>query len=245
MKSLKEKWDKKAQHYNRYTDDPNTLESTICNYIQEAGIMLNGQHILDVGCGTGAYTLRIAQKAQTVDAVDISPAMLAILNEDAQKIGLTNITTYPSSWEAYPLEAKHYDIAIATMFPALKKDTHFQKMHDAAITKLFLGWDGKEGTELIESLFRAHHATYHPPNSASRLKQWLDSKQIPYKVITHTEEKTRIRPFEEAIQNYTWHLTARGLPPDREKIISVLKKYLNAQGEVVERAFNYFNLVIW
>jgi len=245
MKTLVEKWNKKAQHYNRYTPDDSVLEALICQKIADAGIRFTDKTILDIGCGTGAYTLRIAQHATHIDAVDISPEMLRILREDAGKIGLENISTHAQSWEAYPLPDTLYDIAVATMFPALKEERHFQKMHDAAATKLFLGWGGKRGTELIEALFQTHGGTYRPPNSATVLKAWLDKEKHPYQLIEHTEEKIRIKPWEEAIENYSWHLKVRGMPPDREKIIEVLEQYRNEQGEVVERTLNYLNLVIW
>jgi len=245
MTSLKDKWDKKAKSYNRYTADKTVLEAIICQKIEDAGLALHGKNILDIGCGTGAYTLRVAQKAAHVDAVDISTEMLRILREDAHANALENISTHNSSWEAYPLPEAPYDIAIATMFPALKEEKHFQKMHNAAKQKIFLGWGGKRGTELIEALFAQHGATYHPPNSATILRQWLDAHTLPYRCIEHTEEKVRIKPFEHAVQNYTWHLKVRGMSPDREKIIQILKQYQNKEGEVVERAFNYFNLLIW
>ena len=245
MKNLIEKWDKKAQNYNRYTPDDTVLEAAICQKIARAGISLTGKNILDIGCGTGAYTLRFAQKAKHIDAVDISPEMLRILQEDARSNHLGNITTHAGSWDAYPLPDTPYDIAIATMFPALKEHQHFQKMHHAATIKLFLGWGGKRGTELIEALFETHGGTYQPPNSATTLKAWLASEQHPYQVIEHTEEKTRIKPWEEAIENYSWHLKVRGMPPERKKIIEVLEQYCNAEGEVVERTMNYLNLVIW
>ena len=245
MKTLRDKWDKKAQNYNRYTTDDRVLEAAICQKIEAGGIDLTGKQILDIGCGTGAYTLRFAQKAKHIDAVDISPEMLRILREDAHSNHLNNITTHVSSWEAYPTSDTPYDIAIATMFPALKKHQHFQKMHRCATIKLFLGWGGKRGTELIEALFETHGGIYQPPNSATTLKAWLESEQHPYQVIEHTEEKTRIKPWEEAIENYSWHLKVRGMPPERKKIIEVLEQYRNAEGEVVERTMNYLNLVIW
>ena len=245
MKSLREKWDKKAQNYNRYTADDTVLEAIICRKIEEAGIDLRGKRILDIGCGTGAYTLCFAQKAAHVDALDISPEMLRILNEDAHSIALDTITTHQTTWEDYPLPSTPYDIATATMFPALKKDPHFQKMHDAAHTKIFLGWGGKRGTALIEALLAIHGGSYTPPNSATILKYWLDTHQLPYRLLEHTEKKIRVKPFNQAIDNYTWHLKVRGMEPDKAKITSVLTQHLNTDGDVVERALNYFHLIIW
>lgn len=245
MRTLQEKWDKKAQSYNRYTTDTNALEETICGYIRKAGIDLEAKRILDIGCGTGAYTLRVAQKASHIDAVDVSSEMLRILREDASNLKIETIDTHQSTWEDFSLTHAPYDIAMATMFPALKEDAHFQKMHEAAHTKLFLGWGGKRGTELIEALFKAHGGDYQAPNSATVLKLWLTQQGIHYRVIEHTEEKVRVRDFEKAIENYSWHLKIRGMPPQKEAISSILKKYQNVEGNVVERTLNDLNLIIW
>jgi len=44
-----------------------------------------GQRILDLGCGTGALTLRAAQKGAKVKGIDINPQMLEIAQKQAIK----------------------------------------------------------------------------------------------------------------------------------------------------------------
>jgi ubiquinone/menaquinone biosynthesis C-methylase UbiE len=46
-----------------------------------------GDRVLDVGCGTGALSLRAAQRGAKVKAIDINPAMLDIAKEKAEKAG--------------------------------------------------------------------------------------------------------------------------------------------------------------
>ena len=47
-----------------------------------------GQRILDLGCGTGALTLRAAQKGAKVKGIDINPQMLEIAQKQAIKKNL-------------------------------------------------------------------------------------------------------------------------------------------------------------
>ncbi|MBU4228392.1 class I SAM-dependent methyltransferase [bacterium] len=47
-----------------------------------------GQRILDLGCGTGALTLRAAQKGAKVKGIDINPQMLEIAQKQASKKNL-------------------------------------------------------------------------------------------------------------------------------------------------------------
>ena len=47
-----------------------------------------GQKVLDLGCGTGALTLRAAQKGAKVKGIDINPQMLEIAQKQAIKKNL-------------------------------------------------------------------------------------------------------------------------------------------------------------
>ncbi|HQN18283.1 MAG TPA: class I SAM-dependent methyltransferase [Syntrophobacteraceae bacterium] len=50
-----------------------------------------GSIVIDLGAGTGAFTLHAAKHCHTVYAVDISSAMLDYCRQQAEKEGLTNI----------------------------------------------------------------------------------------------------------------------------------------------------------
>ncbi len=47
-----------------------------------------GQRVIDLGCGTGALTLRAAQKGANVKAIDVNPQMLEIAQKRATEAGL-------------------------------------------------------------------------------------------------------------------------------------------------------------
>src|SRR5947199_7054179 len=51
-------------------------------------IVRYGQPVLDVGCGTGRLLLDYLAQGIDVDGVDVSPEMLAICSEKAQRLGL-------------------------------------------------------------------------------------------------------------------------------------------------------------
>jgi len=48
-----------------------------------------GQRVLDLGCGTGALTLRAAQKDAKVKGIDVNAQMLEIAQQRAHEAGLT------------------------------------------------------------------------------------------------------------------------------------------------------------
>jgi demethylmenaquinone methyltransferase/2-methoxy-6-polyprenyl-1,4-benzoquinol methylase len=49
----------------------------------------SGQRVLDLGCGTGALTLRAARQGAKVKGIDVNPQMLEIAREKAAQAGLT------------------------------------------------------------------------------------------------------------------------------------------------------------
>jgi ubiquinone/menaquinone biosynthesis C-methylase UbiE len=55
----------------------------LASYIQDE------QRVIDLGCGTGALTLRAAQKGARVKGIDVNPQMLEIARQKAAQAGLT------------------------------------------------------------------------------------------------------------------------------------------------------------
>lgn len=58
-------------------------------YDRLASHIKRGQRVLDIGCGTGALTLRAAQKDAKVKGIDVNPQMLEIAQK---RIGEANFT---------------------------------------------------------------------------------------------------------------------------------------------------------
>jgi FkbM family methyltransferase len=57
-----------------------------------------GETVLDIGAGTGAWTVFLAQIARQVTALDPSPAMLRVLRENVAEAALTNVTIVDGGW---------------------------------------------------------------------------------------------------------------------------------------------------
>ncbi|MCA9002451.1 MAG: methyltransferase domain-containing protein, partial [Planctomycetes bacterium] len=67
---------------------------------------------VDLGIGDGLLTLMLAQIAEHVTAVDISPEMLNQLKIRANKRGLHNISAVEGEIEDLPLEDRSFDVAV-------------------------------------------------------------------------------------------------------------------------------------
>ncbi len=105
---------------------PNTKNANESNGMTQNIIsVLNAQEeqskeceVLEIGCGTGAYTLNFAANYKHVTAVDMSEQMLCVLKQRAEEDKITNITYRQSLFENLP-ENKQYDFVFAAMCPAI------------------------------------------------------------------------------------------------------------------------------
>lgn len=88
--------------------------------LRAAGIR-DGDHVLDVGCGSGSITRAAAWLAGsgTVLGVDLSSPMLAIAGKSAVAAGLTNVSFAQADGQVHAFPDAEYDVVVSrtgTMF---------------------------------------------------------------------------------------------------------------------------------
>lgn len=70
--------------------------------------------VLDLGCGTGRFTLPIARKAASVTGLDLSPAMLEQAANKAKLVGL-DITVKCGDMTDLPFDDNSFDVAVSML----------------------------------------------------------------------------------------------------------------------------------
>lgn len=180
-KNAEKMWDRRAANYPRYRDSEDTLEAKVMRLMEEKGADPTGLRVLDVGCGSGKYTLRLAKKAASVTATDISGEMLRILNEDAAKEGVTNITAVHADWSDFNPEEAEFDIVFCATTPAVRNEADFAKVTGiAGKFVVYLGFAGKKDSEVMMEIYKALNITPKRFNDIPMLKTWLDSRNLSY-----------------------------------------------------------------
>ena len=92
--------------------------------------VLNYRSVADLGAGEGTLAQLLAQRAEQVIAVDISPKMVAFGQDLARKNGLNNLEFRIGDIEAPPIEAGSLDLAVLSQ--ALHHAADPQRAIDAA-----------------------------------------------------------------------------------------------------------------
>jgi SAM-dependent methyltransferase len=111
--------------------------------------VLNYKVVADLGAGEGTLAQLLAQRAEKVIAVDLSPKMVEFGQQLATRNGLTNLEYRLGDIEAPPIEDSSLDLAIFSQ--ALHHAEHPQRALDAAFRIL------KPGGRLVVLDLLQHH----------------------------------------------------------------------------------------
>lgn len=71
------------------------------------------KRVLDVGCGTGYHTLRMARFCHEIVGLDVSPESIELARKEAKELGLSNVSFLCADINQNPLPAQAFDCVIA------------------------------------------------------------------------------------------------------------------------------------
>lgn len=136
-KKFKDFWDKKAKKYPLPFDEK-TFSNTqnVLAIFKQRGIDYSDKRILDIGCGTGIFTLPLAKTAQFVIGLDFSEAMLETLRAEIERLNFKNIGIIHTSWRDFdPYQSnllRSFDIVLSSMSMAIKEEADVLKMEECS-----------------------------------------------------------------------------------------------------------------
>jgi SAM-dependent methyltransferase len=108
-------WDRYPDLYQREVDQ---RFAPVVEQVLQRAALVPGQHVLDLGTGTGAVALRAAPlvaPSGAVVAVDLSPAMLRVAQHRAEALGVRNLHCREGRAEAIPVDDGTCDVVLASL----------------------------------------------------------------------------------------------------------------------------------
>lgn len=217
-------WDKKAKTYARYQNTLNTIQKQTFEYLQNLKISFQNKSIIDIGCGTGVWTLHLAKEAKEILALDSANTMLEILQEDAKKLNLNNIKCENLSFETWMQNNPNvkFDLAFLSMSPALQNEKDYKAFLNLASKKVYLGWASRRKSSFLDPIFE-HFNTHFKGFYESDLQGFLNAQNIPYEYEIFNETRVVKRDKQSAIENALWHLSMNGINTNKQELESFVK----------------------
>ncbi|MGI5101830.1 class I SAM-dependent methyltransferase [Treponema vincentii] len=131
--SVKDFYDSLAADYDAEQDAANFRfvrepEKELIRDFFEKG-QFTDSSILEIGAGTGRFSLLFAAACESYTAVDLSPAMLQQLTQKAEKAHITNITTIEGDFLQTPIPGTFdYIVSFTAIEYILDKKALFRKV---------------------------------------------------------------------------------------------------------------------
>ncbi|MGE4423679.1 MAG: class I SAM-dependent methyltransferase [Pseudodesulfovibrio sp.] len=241
----KEYWNNHARSFPRFEEGEDNYEAGVMRMIREHGVDFRGASVLDVGCGSGMYTIRIAREAARVTALDVSDVMLDILRKDAGALGLRNIDYVRSDWMDYDGD-ETFDIVFCSMTPAIiSEESRFKLLRHAHGKTVFMGFAGLMKSDVMTGLYAHYGVTPRLFANGTDMRNWLDEQSIPYAAYPVEGTWTVKSPLKKLADSCTTFLSQYGVTAERRHLLSYLAAFEEEPGVYVERTQYRIDLLIW
>jgi ubiquinone/menaquinone biosynthesis C-methylase UbiE len=126
-------WDRRAHAWDQHAAP---YVERVVDAVLSAAEIRPGTVAVDLGCGTGQLTLRLARSVAEVTAVDVSKQMIDRLRAKATSMGLVNIVSVVSPIERFELPAASVDLVISNYALHHLRNRDKQVLVKAVVTRL-------------------------------------------------------------------------------------------------------------
>lgn len=116
--AMREQWDRSAQGWNDHAAPIGAWLAGATDAMLEMAGVRPGARVLDVAAGAGEQTLTIAERVGPsgfVLATDLSPAIVALAQANAQRAGHRHVRVQVADGEQLGVEASSFDAAVSRL----------------------------------------------------------------------------------------------------------------------------------
>jgi SAM-dependent methyltransferase len=246
--ALRNFWENKAGYYPLpFEHQTFTQTKRIIERIKAYGASFSGKTVLDIGCGTGVYTLPVAKEASFVMGLDCSEKMLSILQEEARKAQLPNVAVLNMFFQdAHPsLFGDRFDIVMAMMTPAIRSKRDILAMEDLSKEWLiYMGWGKKRKNLILDEVLSLHGVQMEIPSGALNICMILEGLQRRFHFELFETSWSFKGSLEDAAADLSHYVELYGKTPKMEAIHHVLARY-RMDGLVEHRTEAEVGLILW
>lgn len=219
-------WDRRARGYHRSTKDTVVHDPF---YLRLRQVLTPQTGILDVGAGTGRFTLALAPHVKHITVVEPNAAMLNYLRQDASEQGLTTISLVQTTWRDAPDDLQE-DIVICShvLYPIMDIVPFLTKLQAATRDTCYIYMRATHIDALTADIWRHFHGEERrlPPGYISALDVLYEMGIYANVEIVKIQSSLRFPSLDVAVDELVEQLILPNDEETRDELRNVLRNWL-------------------
>lgn len=248
-------FDHKAKTFNEqsFSEEGRIRTQRIMNWLEGQGVQFENSSILDIGAASGVFSVPFAEQGARVTAVETSPPLIELLEENISDFAEDQVKIVPVPFEAINVEAKDwnqaFDLVFVSMSPVVHSWESVEKVLQCARKFCYISMPvvHTEHSLVKEIWPLVTGQPYHTKlMEMGYLLHLLYLKGYAYESLITREAKTTEVSTEEALQEAMNWLGHHRLPVD-ERNRNIIDDYLEQaypSGKVVIQQGGRFGKVL-
>jgi SAM-dependent methyltransferase len=239
-------WDRRAVGYHRSTKDTVVLDPF---YLRLREVITPQTDILDVGAGTGRFTVALAPYVQHITAVEPSAAMLDYLRKDAGEQGLTHISFVQTTWQDAPTGLQA-DIVICShvLYPIMDIVPFLAKLQAATRNTCYIYMRATHIDALTSGIWRHFHGEERclPPGYIHAVDVLYEMGTYANVEIVKIQSSLRFPSLDVAVEELVEQLILPNDEKTHDELRNVLRDWLiERDGMLVPPVREMVCAIIW
>jgi SAM-dependent methyltransferase len=146
--SERERWRSLEHDYNR-----NALHASAPAFVSSIASLIDpGESVLEIGPGTGGFTIPVAARAGRMLVVDLSEAMLSVLQDELQRLGTGNVTVVLAEWPNVEVAKHDVVLAINSLYRIFDVRACIERMTASARRRVVVAWSIGHNPPVLPSI---------------------------------------------------------------------------------------------
>ncbi|TDF99496.1 class I SAM-dependent methyltransferase [Paenibacillus piri] len=252
---LTRSFDHKAKIFNEqsFNEEGRKRTKRIMNWLEGQGVRFENASVLDIGAASGVFSVPFAERGARVTAVETSPPLIELLEENISNFAEDQMKIVPVPFEDIDVEAKGwnqaFDLVFASMSPVIHNWEIVEKVLQCARKFCYISMPvlHTEHSLVKEVWPLVTGQPYHSKlTEMGYLLHLLYLKGYAYESLITREGKTKEVSIETALQEAMTWLGHHRLPVD-ERNRNIIADYLEQaypSGKVVIHEGGRFGKVL-
>lgn len=248
-------FDPKAKSFNEqsFNEEGKKRTQRIMNWLEGQGVRFKNVSILDIGAASGVFSVPFAERGARVTAVETSPPLIELLEENISKFGEDQVKIVPEKFEDIDVQARGwsqaFDLVFASMCPVIHNWDSVEKILHCARKFCYISMPASPAEHsLVNEIWPlVTGQPFHPKHmELGYLLHLLYLKGYAYESLITRETKTTEVPIAAALQEAMTWLRNHRLPVE-EQNRNIIADYLEQtypSGKVVIQEGGRFGKVL-